>query len=233
MRTFIVKLLAVSIGVLGSIGVVQAAENVGLTKHNLSTTGTFQVHLTAGTDEVCVFCHSPHTEVTTASAVQPPLWNRTTTLTGFTMYSSATIEMLIAAQPQGVSLACLSCHDGSIAFDQLINGPGSGNFASDPGARQTGWTWLNSLDDMSKVGGIAFIGKDLRADHPISVTYDTTQDPQFQPAAAVVTGGLKLFGPAADQVECASCHNPHEADLATFYRIDNAQSALCTTCHIK
>jgi hypothetical protein len=31
-------------------------------------------------------------------------------------------------RPKGVSLACLSCHDGSIAFDSLINGPGSGGF---------------------------------------------------------------------------------------------------------
>jgi len=32
------------------------------------------------------------------------------------------------AQPQGVSLACLSCHDGTIGIDSLINAPGSGGF---------------------------------------------------------------------------------------------------------
>ena len=37
-----------------------AATSITGTKHNLGTTGTGSNHLTAGTDEVCVFCHTPH-----------------------------------------------------------------------------------------------------------------------------------------------------------------------------
>lgn len=34
-------------------------------------------------------------------------------------------------------------------------------------------------------------------------------------------------------VECATCHDPHVSDKATFLRVDNAGSALCLACHIK
>lgn len=34
-------------------------------------------------------------------------------------------------------------------------------------------------------------------------------------------------------VECATCHDPHVSDKATFLRVDNAGSNLCLACHIK
>jgi len=34
-------------------------------------------------------------------------------------------------------------------------------------------------------------------------------------------------------VECATCHDPHQSDTATFLRIDNTGSAVCLACHVK
>ena len=52
--------------------------------------------------------------------------------------------------------------------------------------------------------------------------------------ASVTAAGIPLYNTGGtNQVECGSCHNPHEAGYPTFYRIDNAGSAMCTTCHIK
>ena len=127
------------------------------------------------------------------------------------MYSSATIDMDIAGGPQGVSLACLSCHDGTIAVDSF-------------GGNSSGTSW---------VSGSALIGTDLSSLHPVSVTYDTTKDPDFNNKTSVVAAGLVLYGDHKDQVECGSCHNPHDPTNQPFLRISNAGSALCLTCHNK
>ncbi len=198
---------AIVAGAMVIAGSANAADNVVATDHNLANSSNI--------DDVCVFCHAPHTP-TGAIATETPLWNRTTNDTGYTMYSSPTLDMTIAGAPQGVSLACLSCHDGVIGFDQLLSGPTP---------TMTG--------DTVMTGG-AVIGKDLTGDHPISVTYDPAAEPNgFNAATSVVAAGLELFGSGGDQVECSTCHDPHEADNGDFLRISNTASAICTTCHIK
>ncbi len=196
-----------AVALLGLGGGANAQTVVG-TDHDLSSKAS-------NTDQVCVFCHSPHT-VVSAVNVETPLWNRRTDDTGFTMYTSPTLDMVSGTAPQGVSLACLSCHDGTIGFDQLLGGlipdiPPGDNF----------------------ITGDELIGKDLRGDHPISITYDPALDAGFNAKASVINAGLPLFGTGANQVECASCHNPHDDTQDKFMRMSNAASALCTTCHIK
>jgi cytochrome c553 len=66
----------------------------------------------------------------------PPLWNRKiNTNNNYTTYDAAgsphfeaTSSSSLNGQVKGVSLACLSCHDGTIAFDALINLQGSGGY---------------------------------------------------------------------------------------------------------
>jgi predicted CXXCH cytochrome family protein len=218
MKKLVISLAAAAL--LGFAGPAVAAEDVANTEHNLATK-------TADTTEVCLFCHTPHTDPAVIAGA--PLWNRPAPdTTTYQMYSSATIDMTIAGVPQGVSLACLSCHDGSIAFDVLIHGPAG----FDTAGLDQGWTFTGN-DSLAGAGyPVEFVGGDLRGSHPISVTYDTTADPAFQPIATV-TATLPLYGAGSDQVECATCHNPHEKDLSDFLRISNAGSAICTTCHIK
>ena len=203
----------------GSIGV--AAQTIVGSPHDLSTGNGG----TNATDEVCVFCHTPHFAADAAASASP-LWNRNDPVsTTFAMYSSPTLDMTIAADPQGISLACLSCHDGATALDSLINPP-SGFFVT--GALMT--------------NPVAVVGVDgLTNDHPISVTYDAALDVGFNAAVAGKIGGsLPLFrAPGVttgdgDQVECGSCHNPHDwSTHGQFLRVSNAASALCTLCHIK
>jgi cytochrome c553 len=82
----------------------------------------------SSTREVCVFCHTPHGANTSVPAGSPPLWNRQVNTTGYTPYASPNFDTPSLGQPQGVSLACLSCHDGTIALDALVNAGGSGGF---------------------------------------------------------------------------------------------------------
>lgn len=214
-----VMIAAISLFMVASI----AKAAVKDTKHNLSTSAstgnTFK--LTAGTDEVCVFCHTPHFSATSA-----PLWNRTASSATYTMYTSITKDMTTASTPQGVSAACLSCHDGTVAFDALLNKPGSGSGAP------SGWTWNGGNANISTSANAA-LSANLTNDHPISITYDITKDTAFNAATSGKVGTLPLYGASKDQVECSSCHDVHGGAAVPFLRLANTGSALCLACHVK
>lgn len=75
--------------------------------------------------EVCVYCHTPHSA---NAAIAAPLWNRTKLNTNYQTYDllgTSTLTQTVS-QPGANSLTCLSCHDGTIAIDSIINMPGSG-----------------------------------------------------------------------------------------------------------
>jgi predicted CXXCH cytochrome family protein len=180
--------------------------------------------LSGGTEEICVYCHTPHNGDTASAA---PLWNRTITSTTFTMYASPTLNMNIAGDPQASSLACLSCHDGVTGYNSIIRG---------------------TATDGTIMAGLRAIGEgasaDLSNDHPISITYDISADTAFNAATGLGSpganvSGLPLYDRTAgsnDQVECGTCHDPHDptdGTIPSFLRSTNVNSALCTTCHIK
>jgi predicted CXXCH cytochrome family protein len=197
-------------------------------------------------NEVCVYCHTPHSA---HSSIDAPLWNRNTPTGPYTLYNSSTMD-----NPPGsvsdISLVCLSCHDGTIAVDEIINAPG-------PGANLDGpWYGFSNAPIHYKMGtplripncafchgglGIyqpragdhrpSYLTTDLSDDHPISTTYPTpAQDPYFKTPAEVNSAGLKLYN---NKVECPSCHNVHKPDNVPFLRKNNSGSELCTACHDK
>jgi mono/diheme cytochrome c family protein len=169
--------------------------------------------------EVCVYCHTPHGANANAPGAAP-LWNRSVPAgSSFTAYSGPNMDSTPLA-PVGVSLACLSCHDGSLALDALINASGSGKFSGtlNVGARvnevnaQGGSAFLDSGGRMSSgirtdtgpnygviTGGAApfpNLTVNLGDDHPISMAMPPTtganSDPQFV-ATRVQVGNLKIL----------------------------------------
>ncbi len=126
-------MILVFIFLSGTLGEVRASEDILHTKHNLAANPDIQA-TSAGINlngEICVFCHTPHGGRTDVAGGGAPLWNRRLSdSTLFTPYDSPNFDKagLTPGRPKGVSLACLSCHDGTIAFDSLINAPGSGGF---------------------------------------------------------------------------------------------------------
>jgi predicted CXXCH cytochrome family protein len=211
------------------------------TKHNLSSSGT-QASKVSTETEICVFCHTPHGADATA-----PLWNKALPAAGgFTPYTSSTMDDTTMSLG-GISLACLSCHDGVSAMDSMINAPGSGAGAGS--AASQGYTWSGTgsvgtnLAARQMNTGIANLGIDLSNDHPVGISYAGGTDPDFN--AATTVSGKTFIDTNSDgarqktdlviysgQVECATCHDPHSGN-ATFLRIPNTGSAVCLACHIK
>lgn len=160
--------------------------------------------------EICKPCHTTHNPIGTAA----PLWDHaTTTNTTWTLYSSSTLDATMA-DPAGISLACLSCHDGTVALDSF--------------GGATGTTFMANT-------AAGYIGTDLSNDHPVSFTYDSNLanvlDGELNdPATTTAVSDLLFSG----QLECASCHDVHNTPgIASMLVMSNSGSALCLTCHDK
>ena len=212
---------AASVMMIASFAGSPALAGVSGTPHDLTS---FTANV--GTEQVCVYCHTPHNGAQGGGGNYDgiPLWNRqadagTVAPAAFQTYTSATLDATPGA-PAGVSLGCLSCHDGATALDSLI-----------VTTQATAFTVPGTV----MPAGAAVLGGDLRNDHPISITYDAAG----QGASDwVATPTLPLFGAGSDQVECGSCHNPHDndqvaANASKFLRMSNASSNLCLACHVK
>ncbi len=174
-------------------------------------------------DEVCVYCHTSH-----AADVERALWNRPTPTGPYRMFEGT--DMLMDPQPTGNSLACLSCHDGTIGLDEVLNLP---NTYAGPGPERTTIDRCESCHKgPNPGGGLDFEGvwldTDLRDDHPISILYDPSRDPDFRSAAEVEAAGLMLY---EGKVQCMTCHEPHSQQFQPFLRISNAGGSLCLACH--
>ncbi len=238
--------LAVCLMLLGATA-TQAASIFG-SKHDISVGAV-------GEKQVCGFCHAPHNASKQAGLSEAPLWNRRiTNLDAFIPYSSPSMTQTCPTTPSGISLACLSCHDGTQAdaapggANPGANGQSAVLASGDPNNPMhnpinmgiaNGGMYLDSAQcahchpgggDYS-VAVTLMGGPDLRNDHPISMSYPMGNI-NFKPPPDAVKGWaqVKLFN---GKVECPSCHNPHDPANVPFLRISNAGSALCLECHNK
>lgn len=106
--------------------------------------------------EVCVYCHTPHGANTNVAL---PLWNRTVTATSYTTYAALGTSSLTqpVTQPGPNSLACLSCHDGQVGVDSVINMPGSGGYSAAQATSQNN-TFLNAWNNASGPDATVHVG---------------------------------------------------------------------------
>lgn len=212
-------------------------------RHDLSASmGSAYPHASAGDiytnyGQVCVYCHTPHDANPQNTGI---LWNKPLSTATYTLYSSPSAK-LTPGQPapgQSSSALCLSCHDGTIAVDTVVNPPNTSYVEATTHRRMsrdaTGDTCgdCHSPTSPGKVRAVraAFLGTDLTGQHPINMLYDNTVNTGLAPTSEVTAAGLKLYG---GKVECASCHDPHLTTNGAFLRKTNGASALCLTCHTK
>lgn len=198
---------AIALAILCLYATAQAAGSIFTTKHNLSASGPGPVKATVE-KPVCEFCHAPH-----RPGQGVPRWNRDLSEVLYTTYHSSTLKAAVG-QPNGASKLCLSCHDGTIALGKLKTEKGivpfSGGFNMPPGKTR--------------------LGTDLSDDHPISFTYDQSlaaRNGQLEYPPLRKPVKLDRF----NQLQCTSCHDPHDSTYGKFLVMDNASSALCVVCH--
>ena len=208
MKTSITSIAKIAGGLTLLAASSVATASVSNTAHNLSG-NVNGMHL-VGSTEICIFCHTPHGA---NQSVDAPIWNRavssTSVYTRFSTLGRLTFDAKEA--PIGsVSIACLSCHDGTQARDAVINSPGTGSTGFVVGTASGVWydgttlstAYLSDLtaSDNGVIGDMIYLGTDLRNDHPISMQYGggglntlsptgTTRDPDFSKAATTGTGG--------------------------------------------
>lgn len=103
--------------------------------------------------EICVYCHTPHAANTD---IEAPLWNRSVKNNTYVTYSSRTLTAAVS-QPGLNSLTCLSCHDGTLGVDSIINMPGSGLYSA---AQQTAQdnTFLNAWNNTQGADASVHLG---------------------------------------------------------------------------
>ena len=188
------------------------ADTVLNSPHNLTVTGTGSIKAASERD-ACIFCHTAH-----RSNGATPLWNHAMSgITNYVVYSSPTLQAVVG-QPNGSSRLCLSCHDGTVAL-------GSISSRTATIAMQGGTTVMP--------GGADNLGTDLSGDHPISFVYDANlavKDPSVKNPAMLNNSNVRLDH--YNQLQCTSCHNPHDDQYGNFLVMNNTGSALCMVCHL-
>lgn len=186
--------------------------------HDLSATSTGPNHSDTQT-QLCVFCHVPHNS---QPAVSRPLWSHTMTTQNLTWTPVATVRgttlpTSITGAALAGSRACMSCHDGTVALGDLLNG--TGGTVTGPnvtaGKLTAGPNFLNPAA--------------METNHPLGVTQPSSI-PGFT-GFKVVPASSAVNYDASGYVQCGSCHNPHDDTFAPFLKVDNTGSAICVTCH--
>jgi len=195
----------------------------------------------------CQVCHIPH-KAAAYSAANAPLWNHAVATNATTKYitydqaGSATFNALnLGTLTLGSSVACLSCHDGSIAVNQSY-GKTTFNGNGKVGTNAPSFAIETFNPATGKYDGA---GSDLTHMHPIGVSYasakladpDLVATPALGTPAAQGTLGRMLKGPS-QTVECASCHDIHRtigasATISHDLIVDLNGGQLCLTCHNK
>jgi predicted CXXCH cytochrome family protein len=201
------KALAIALALVAgsaSAAVVNSKHNIG----NYNGQGG-----AVGGGDVCYFCHAAHNTGTIA-----PLWARNNPTSSYTTYTSGTISVNIGTTIDNFSLACMSCHDGTVAVNQTIKGK----------------LGTNAGNVYILANATTKIGPDLSNDHPVSL--------QWAPDA---TNGLVASVPAPFRVyntsrgatalsaalTCGSCHAVHDTTNSKFLRANPNSGNFCATCH--
>lgn len=238
----IIALVATGLA-LGTYINSQAAEDVRNSKHNLSASRTIDNNVKfSDTTEVCVFCHTPHGGRTDVAGNAAPIWNRASSTSTYPQYyQSPNFDAAGTTPgiPKGVSVACLSCHDGTVAFDALINLPGRGGYQTATPA-SAGWNagtsaLVDTADNtFNETTAVPFpnVGEDLRNDHPISMEIPST-DPQFSEILANLNTAELTAGHVSPLYRGASSTLPTDKrDRIRAYPTEAGKAYIeCASCH--
>jgi predicted CXXCH cytochrome family protein len=191
--------------------------------------------------DACIYCHIPDSlkgnEAFAPGGTQIAEWNRYLPEGEIQLYRSETLRGKVG-ELGAESLICLSCHDGTMAIDMVVNKPKDWqskdeaplHMKLDKGGGLDRCTQCHDGTTAHKMDSVV-VGRSLMDDHPVGIKYPGSfDDPDFNRPTmdGRLRNGVRLF---KNQVECATCHDVHNPDIVPFLRVE--QRVLCTTCHNK
>ena len=225
-------------------------------KHNLSNLSNNIVKAQPlnndGTDQICIFCHTPH-----SATPDSPLWSRPDPASStFPIYGNPLVigggfgadpsgqktrsqYNTAALYPNGASRLCLSCHDGVTAIGLLSDGTtinmlGGTNLGDFPSAAT------------AIIGEASIFNVDLSSSHPVSFVYDGSVLSDLTNPLAYDTGSYILPSTTDNidtpldgqsRMQCTTCHDPHDDTRAAtglpFWRqtTGTPYEDVCDACH--
>lgn len=232
-------LVLLALATMAAAPALAAVNSIKGSKHDLSSQNAsgHEVNVSGNSNEICVYCHTPHGAKLSGPPNTLPLWNRTdVTFNSTDLYNSTSLNAL--SRPAAVSAEvaasdaplCFSCHDDTYLGASLQNPPnslGSTAISISPSTLTT-----------------ADLGADLTNDHPIGMDYDAlATDEGVDEFHAMATTGLPFFTGVAESnvMWCSSCHDVHDPGYdatasyagTQFMQTTMYGSALCLKCHNK
>ena len=255
-----------NVGGAGIVGSSHDLSNVGNGVGSMAASGFASGTAGVAADRqsrICVYCHHPHNSMAASSMPggYSPLWNRQLSTKTFAAYnnggfanSSSTPHALNAVSPaglSGVSLLCMSCHDGVVAMNAYSQTTGTtdgqGNTAVGGAITSSaGFSGRGGASDMSNhhpmgfnYANVAAIDNEIAKPTVAMVPAVFTPGVIVPPGATGVTIGDLLDGThgSTGNMECVTCHDVHNTQNAAgaerFLWRSNNSSNFCLTCHLK
>lgn len=156
------------------------------------------------TDAQCVFCHLP-----SGDTARVGRWYESEAESLFEYPYDRPAMTTPEGKPDGSTLVCLGCHDGTIALGDTINSAG-----------ETG-------------GDNAYSRHGLSDGHPVSLRYDRQlleANHELVPPTSL-PASVRLDD--ANKIQCTTCHDPHADTYGKFLVMKNGETTLCMACHRK
>lgn len=219
------------------------AADIRATPHNLARHRT-----SAEADEVCVFCHTPQLRPGEATAGVRPVWQPSLAAThDFLMFDDIGRKQYGKQAVGSQSIACLSCHDASQAFEVTASmsehpfGVPYRGFSGGQGKVEAEREKFREEEDKQAFRPAVAVkaDDDFRMPSRGMIENRTIWWVSSRGVRAVRTrSDLPLYarqnedGDEIPYIECSSCHDPHVA-RPLFLRVGNEGSKLCLTCHDK
>ena len=244
--------------VLSSTSYAQFTATIAGGPHDLSNGSAVRNSNTTINGQTCVFCHVPH-----SGSTNLPLWNRSNpTGAAYQVYTSSTSTSVATAAglASGISGACMSCHDGTIAMDVVTNvnglpfgtAPTGGSVGFTAGPEQEGHLLQRhrrhgQRDErrpaVPRVGPpqrpSRWPSSTRRRSPPTRALHARSRRSAPASTSTAPAAQLPLYGSSTANatVECASCHDAHNNSLngtnGGFLRQANTGSQMCKACHNK
>ncbi len=246
-------------GIVGSSHDLSYDPNYTYTNGSYNNTGAnknFTAGVGAGSGNadvqkrICIYCHHPHNSYKPSdiNINYSPLWNREMSETTFKGYTNGLDNTVIADSASdkrhnlnaadegggtsiaGISLLCMSCHDGVVAMNAYSINSGSNDGQG------------NDAQGGTLGGRTSGFSGDMSNHHPMGFDYQAVQTADAEIAAtntALVPGGSVRISDVLSngKMECVTCHDVHntanQPGAERFLWRTNDYSNFCLTCHLK